>query len=74
MAITGDGASNVMKMAQKLQSLREEDQLVQRALNHRERVNQYKYISDIFDEFIAPGGEEDAENANSSSFDEEEGK
>ena len=51
-------------MAQKLQSLREEDCLVQRALNHRERVNQYKHISDIFDEFIAPQ-EVEIENSNS---------
>jgi len=53
-AIAGDNASTVLKLAQKLQGLREEDTLVQEALNHRERVNQYKHISDIFDEFISP--------------------
>ena len=26
------------------------------ALNHRERVNQYKHISEIFEEFISPEG------------------
>jgi hypothetical protein len=54
MALAGDTAGVVLKLAQKLQGLREEDTLVQEALNHRERVNQYKHISDIFDEFISP--------------------
>lgn len=54
MALAGDNAGVVMKLAQKLQGLRDEDTLVQEALNHRERVNQYKHISDIFDEFISP--------------------
>ena len=55
LAIDGNTAGGVLKMAQKLDSLRDEDNLVQQALSHRERVNQYKHISEIFDEFIAPG-------------------